>query len=111
MAEVFKNAKVVNISDSVYDVAYTCPANKTAIIISAQVANTIGSLARVSAQWVDSSDSAAAVPLTQDVAVPSDTAINIIAARLVLEEGDTLEFKSDTVAALSVSVSLLEITQ
>lgn len=110
MAEVFKNAKIVNISDSAYDVAYTCPAGKTAIIISTQVANTGGSNAKVSARWVDSSDSAN-VPLAQDVTVPGDTAINVIAARLVLEENDTLEFTADSQNALSVSVSLLEITQ
>lgn len=108
MAEVFKNAKVTGTGASAGDTAYTCPADTTAIVLLAQVANTHASdEVLVDVGWTDSSDSDNLTLLLQQGPIPYGGALHVLGGKLVLEAGDAIVvFGSD----FDISISVLEVT-
>jgi hypothetical protein len=90
---------------------YSCPENKTAILIHLQCANVDGSAsADVTAHWTDYSDSAAVKRYGNTIAVPADTAVGLITGTPVLESQDTLMCTASADGDLEVSGSVLEIS-
>lgn len=109
MAETFKNAKAV-LGDSATSI-YTCPANTTAIIIGAQVANNDNtSTNELKIWWTDSSDTDAITYLGFDIAIPAKSAYEPLNGKLILEAGDALAGSSSTNQALEASISILELS-
>ncbi|MBO4169545.1 hypothetical protein [Cereibacter azotoformans] len=114
MAETFRNARLAplpSIGTAGFGTVYTCPAGKTAVILSAQVANVEAAQVGVSLRWTDASVGGAVTYLTDEVQVPAAAALNPLAGKLVLEAGDTLEAgqEGSPLAALNLSVSVLEL--
>ncbi|MEA5159976.1 hypothetical protein U5903_04230 [Cereibacter johrii] len=114
MAERFRNARLAplpSIGVDGFAPVYTCPAGKTAIVLSAQVANVEAAQVGVSVRWTDASAGGTVTYLTDEVQVPAAAALDPLAGRLVLEAGDTLEAGQEgtPLAALNLSVSVLEI--
>ena len=109
MAETYKNFKgVLNITEGTF---YTCPPDTIAIVQMMQIANVTGvDPADASVFWTDASDSDAETHLCFGSEVVKGDAVNVNAASLVLEAGDTIGgFGSDD-GALELSGSVLEIT-
>lgn len=108
MANTFKNdgAKI----QTTTTVAYTCPAATTAIVLQCQVANVSASSEEVSVWWTDDSDGDAIYRLVEDVIIPTQAAIAVIAGKLVLEAGDTISCTGQTNDDAEITVSVLEIT-
>jgi len=108
MANTFKNdgAKI----QTTTTVAYTCPASTTAIVLQCQVANVSASTEEVSVWWTDDSDGDAIYRLVEDVVIPAQAALAVIAGKLVLEAGDTISCTGQTNDDAEITVSVLEIS-
>jgi hypothetical protein len=115
MSNIFKNARLAplpSLGVTGFSTAYTVPAGTTAIILLAQVANVEATQVGVSVRWKDSSASDAVTYLVDEVQVPAAAALNVLAGRLVLEAGDSLEAAQEgsPVSALELTLSILEVT-
>lgn len=109
MSEVFKNAKAALTTSG--GTIYTCPAETTAIVLLAQVANIDGTdEANADVAWTDASDSDTSVALVQDAPIPAGGALNVIGGKLVLEAGDSITAKASVDNDLEMSVSALEVS-
>jgi len=108
MANIFKNdgAKI----QTTTSIAYTCPASTTAIVLQCQVANVSASIEEVSVWWTDDSDGDAIYRLVEDVVIPAQAALAVIAGKLVLEAGDTISCTGQTNDDAEITVSVLEIS-
>jgi hypothetical protein len=114
MAEIFKNARLAplpSIGTSGFAAVYTVPVGKTAVVISAQVANIESAQVGVSVRWLDASASGAVTYLVDEVQVPAAAALSPLAGKLVLEEGDVLEAGQEgtPLSALEITLSILEL--
>ena len=109
MALTYKNARqAVGTS---YTTVYTCPSATKAIVLTAQAANVDGAAsADVSAQWLDNSAADVATRLVETVAVPADTALNLLAGPVVLEAGDAFQAKASATGDIELTLSISEIT-
>lgn len=109
MANTFKN-KIVALGNTADAVAYTCPANTTAIIVHSQVANVDGTnSATLSMDLYDSSTTTAGA-LVSTVSVPANSSINPIGQKVVLEASDELRAWASATGDLELTVGILEIT-
>jgi len=108
MANTFKNdgAKI----QTTTTVAYTCPASTTAIVLQCQVANVSATNEEVSVWWTDDSDGDAIYRLVEDVSIPTQASLSVIAGKLVLEAGDTISCSGQTNDDAEITVSVLEIS-
>lgn len=93
---------------------YTVPAGRTAVLISAQVANKESAQVGVQLQWkdADSASPTAPVMLADGVQVPAASAVGLLTGKIVLNSGDSLEAAQEGLTpagALDLTVSLMEI--
>ena len=114
MAETFKNARLAplpSIGVAGFSAVYTVPAGKTAVVLLAQVANVESSQVGVSVRWKDASASNAVTYLVDEVQVPAAAALNVLAGKLVLEAGDSVEAAQEgsPASALELTLSVLEL--
>jgi hypothetical protein len=109
MATTFKNAQLL--VTTAYSTAYICPPATTAIILSinaATVANSSGTT--LSAQWLDSSNANAVTRFILNAPMYVGVAEELIVNKLVLEEGDALQFIASAAASSEVTISLMELS-
>ena len=95
-----------------YTTVYTCPANTTAVVLLAQVANVDGvASADVSAQWLDDSAADVATRVAEAVPIPAGSGISVLDnGPLVLEAGDQFQAKASAAGDLEISLAISEIT-
>lgn len=115
MAETFKNARLAplpSIGVTGFSTAYTVPVGKTAVVLMAQVANVESSQVGVSVRWTDASAAGAVTYLADEIQVPAAAALSVLAGKLVLEAGDTIEAAQEGTpeSALEMTISILEIS-
>lgn len=92
-------------------VAYTCPANTTALVLMAQIANNDGQNdVDTTGEWLDASNANKATRLAKVQTVPPGAAVNMIAKLLILEPGDAIRFVASANNAAQATLSILEIT-
>lgn len=104
----FKNARAAITTGTT--TPYTCPAGQTALVILAQVANVDGlNGADVTVWWTDASAADAVTHLTQSVTVPAQSALAVLAGKLVLEPGDAIRTSASASGDLEISISVVEI--
>ena len=108
MANTFKNAE--KSLTAATQTVYTCPANKTAIVLLAQASNIGSGTQSVSFCWYDFSNSNKLTELVKLLSVPEKAAVGLIAGKLVLEAGDYMQVQSTASALIELSISVLEIT-
>ena len=88
---------------------YECPAGKSAMVKTCQVANVDGSnSADVSIFWKDNSDGDAIYYLAKTIPVPPNTALPVLGDALVLEAGDTLWGVASADGDLDATISIRE---
>ena len=105
----YKNFKLVLTAS--YVSAYTCPASTTSIVTHCQAANIDGvNTVVLDGQWLDDSDTDAAIRLVSALSIPIGSSIAPIDGQLVLETGDQLQFKAAATGDIEVSGSVVEIT-
>ena len=46
----------------------------------------------------------------KDLPIPSGSALDVLAGKVVLQTGDTIVVQSDTLASVNISMSIMEIT-
>jgi hypothetical protein len=112
MANVFKNAKTISVSNSSADTVYTTPAATKTIILGAMICNKNAASRDVTVTWTDSSDSDNVTSLLNEVPVPGDSSLEVLSGqKYVLEAGDLLKcLSSDDSASLDITVGVMEIT-
>jgi hypothetical protein len=113
MSETFKNFKEhLTVSTSTI---YTCPPDKTAILLMLQVSNSDGEyVADANVSWTDSSDlDETSTPietvLLKNAVIPVGSALSAVAGKMVLEAGDTIKASASADNAVTISGSILEL--
>jgi hypothetical protein len=109
MANVFKNSKLANVSNSSPGTAYTCPAATTAIILSVLIANKNAAARTVTLTWTDDSDSDASTTVLNETDIPGDSTL-YSESKIVLEAGDILKALASAASSLDVTVNVMQIT-
>jgi len=105
---IFKNAIKSGVGNT-YITIYTAPAGKTSYIIECDVATNSNSGVQTSVQIVDVSAGVTA-HIVKNAPIPVGSAIQIIdGQKIVLEAGDYIQIKCDSVGStVDVVVSLVE---
>lgn len=115
MANTFKlktfeqGATAVNTNIS----TYTVPAATTTIIIGLTIANITGNSITVDAQVVSTTNDVTtnvSSYIGKDLPIPSGSALDVLAGKIVLQTGDNIVVQSDTLASVNISMSIMEIT-
>lgn len=110
MAEVFKNASVVSVSNSSDSTIYTAPASTTSIILGVAIANKTTSAVTTKIKFTDTSASTTA-ELLSDVSIPGNTTLEVLAGqKYILEAGDVLKARAGAATAIDVTLGILELT-
>ena len=86
---------------------YTCPAGVSSLVIYGNVAN-VGSSSSVTSFSVYHSRDSVDTPIIELGRVPHQDAMSFIDGRLVLETGDILKIKGDSLNTQKCIVSVLE---
>lgn len=111
MANTFKNASLSNVNHAAYATLYTCPTSTTAIILGIAIANKSAASVTVKVQMTDSSDSNATRMLLNDVSIPGNTTLEVLAGqKYVLEASDILKIQAGTASSLDAVLGLMQIT-
>jgi hypothetical protein len=110
MANTFKNATVAVTASPA--TVYTAPASAgdVAIVLQLQAANVGSGTHPVTATLTRVSGTPTITHLAKNVSVPLNAAIGLIAGKLVLEAGDSVQVNSDAVSQIEINLSALEIT-
>lgn len=88
---------------------YTCPSEKTAIVLCLQVTNVDGAVsADATVSWTDASQSGLETCLVKSCPIPAGGALNILAGKLVLESGDSIKAKASADNKLVLTGSVVE---
>ena len=87
MANTFKNASLASVNHSAFATLYTCPASTTAIILGLAITNKTDNSVTASVQFTDASDSNATRLLLNEVTIPANTTLEVLAGqKYVLEQ-------------------------
>ena len=92
---------------------YTVPASTTTIIIGLTISNITGNSNTVDAQIVSTTNDVTtnvSSYIGKDLPIPSGSALDVLAGKVVLQTGDTIVVQSDTLASVNISMSIMEIT-
>ena len=92
---------------------YTVPASTTTIIIGLTISNITGNSITVDAQIVSTTNDVTTKVssyIGKDLPIPSGSALDVLAGKVVLQTGDTIVVQSDTLASVNISMSIMEIT-
>ena len=89
------------------DVVYTAPANNTAIVLMAQVANVDSSAHDVTFVLVENPGSND-TELVKEFSIPANDAASVITGKLIVEAGNQLKAQSSSAGDLKLTLSILE---
>ena len=92
---------------------YTVPASTTTIIIGLTISNITVYSITVDAQIVSTTNDVTtnvSSYIGKDLPIPSGSALDVLAGKVVLQTGDTIVVQSDTLASVNISMSIMEIT-
>ena len=110
MANTFKNAMAENVNHSATDTVLTVPTGNSSrvVLIGIQLTNTGSSEIKATVILYDYSASTNDITLLNQVAVPANTMVSVLAGdKIILEEQDAIKIQSDTASALNAFVSYL----
>jgi len=111
MANTFKNAKVIDASHSSASTVYTTPGATRAIILGVILSNKNAASRTVTVTWTDSSDSDNATTMLNEVSIPGDSSLEVLAGqKYVLETGDVLKCLASAASSIDVTAGVMEIT-
>jgi hypothetical protein len=102
---VFRSVTAV-LTDTL-DVVYTAPANNTAIVLMAQVANVDSSEHAVTFVLVEN-PGGTETELVKEFSIPSNDAASVVTGKLIVESGNQLKAQSSTSGELKLTLSILE---
>jgi len=109
MAEVFKNASLVNVSDSSAQTLYTA-SSVTGIVLGVALANKSANTVGITLNFNDSSASTSTEMLS-NVQIPGNTTLEVLAGqKYILEDGDSLSAQSDTASSIDITMGVLELS-
>ena len=110
MANTFKNASLASVNHSAFATLYTCPST-TAIILGLAITNKTDNSVTASVQFTDASDSNATRLLLNEVTIPANTTLEVLAGqKYVLEASDILKVQASAVSSLDAVLGLMQIT-
>lgn len=110
MAEVFKNASLVDVDDSSGDTLYTAPASTTSIVLGVAIANKSNNVSGITLSFTDTSAGTTS-QMIPNVQIPGNTTLEILAGqKYILETGDILTALSDTPSAIDITMGVLELS-
>jgi len=111
MANTFKNASLASVNHSAFATLYTCPASTTAIILGLAITNKTDASVNATVQFTDASDSNATRLLLNEVTIPANTTLEVLAGqKYVLEASDILKVQASTASSLDAVLGLMQIT-
>ena len=112
MANTFKNASLASVNHSAFATLYTCPASATtAIILGLAITNKTDNSVTASVQFTDASDSNATRLLLNEVTIPANTTLEVLAGqKYVLEASDILKVQASAASSLDAVLGLMQIT-
>ena len=111
MANTFKNASLASVNHSAFATLYTCPSATTAIILGLAITNKTDNSVTASVQFTDTSDSSATRLLLNEVAIPPNTTLEVLAGqKYVLEATDILKVQASAASSLDAVLGLMQIT-
>ena len=110
MAEVFKNASKVSVSNSSADTIYTAPSSTTSIVLGVAIANKTSNTVALTLSFTDSSASTT-TQMIPAVQIPGNTTMEVLAGqKYILETGDSLKALADTATAIDITMGVLELS-
>ena len=111
MANTFKNASLASVNHSAFATLYTCPSATTAIILGLAITNNTDASVNASVQFTDASDSNATRLLLNEVTIPANTTLEVLAGqKYVLEASDILKVQASAATSLDAVLGLMQIT-
>ena len=111
MANTFKNAKAVDVSDSSAATIYTVPSATTSIILGLTLANKNAAARTVTVTWTDGSDSNASTTLLNEVSIPGDTTLEVFAGqKYVLMTTEAMKILASAASYIEAYLFFMEIT-
>ena len=111
MANTFKNASLASVNHSAFATLYTCPSATTAIILGLAITNKTDNSVTASVQFTDASDSNATRLLLNEVTIPANTTLEVLAGqKYVLEASDILKVQASAASSLDAVLGLMQIT-
>ena len=112
MANTFKNASVANVANGSYSTLYTTPAATTTVVLGLSLANKTTNAVTIQCQFTDASDSNATRQLLENVSIPANTTLEVLAGqKYVLEASDILKVQASAASSLDAVLGLMQITQ
>ena len=87
---------------------YTVPSSTTTVVIGCTISNTIASSITIDAK-IENADGDN-IYIGKDLPVPSGSALDILAGKIVMETSDVLKVQSDTANSFDVALSIMEQT-
>lgn len=110
MAETFKRAG--GDVAAAGTVSYTAPTSSgaVAIILSISLANKTTSIVTATAEIVESDGTTVGSTLIKDADIPSETGLEIVQNKVVLEAGEQIKLTTNSDNNLSATIAVLEIT-
>ena len=110
MAEVFKNASLVDVNNSSADTLYTAPASTTSIVLGVAIANKSANTVGVTMSMTDTSASTT-TQMIPDVQIPGNTTLEVLAGqKYILETTDVITAQADTASAIDITMGVLELS-
>jgi len=110
MAEVFKNASLVDVNNSSADTLYTAPASTTSIVLGVAIANKSANTVGVTMSMTDTSASTT-TQMIPDVQIPGNTTLEVLAGqKYILETTDVMTAQADTASAIDITMGVLELS-
>ena len=116
MANTFKNASLADITTNGISAShsggllYTCPSATTAIILGLAITNKTDASVNASVQFTDASDSNATRLLLNEVTIPANTTLEVLAGqKYVLEASDILKVQASAATSLDAVLGLMQI--
>ena len=111
MPNTFKNASLASVNHSAFAALYTSPASTTAIILGLAITNKTDASVTASVQFTDTSDSSATRLLLNEVTIPANTTLEVLAGqKYVLEATDILKVQASAASSLDAVLGLMQIT-
>jgi len=111
MANTFKNSKFINCSNSSASTVYTTAGATTTVILGVILSNKNAASRTVTVTWTDSSDSDNSTTMLNEVSIPGDSSLEVLAGqKYILETGDVLKCLASAASSVDITVGLMEIT-
>ena len=110
MAETFKRAGGDVAATGT--TSYTAPTSSgaVAIVLSISLANKTTSVITATAEIIQSDGSTVASTLIKDADIPTETGLELVQNKVVLEAGESLKLTTDSNNNLSATIAVLKIT-